>query len=101
MNELFKKQVFEIILLIPEGRVTNYGTIAKAVGFPNHSRQVGNVLKNYEKDFPAHRVCNASGRISASCQRDFVGKLKLEGIEVKEGKIQDFKKVFWNPLQEL
>ena len=101
MNELFKKQVFEIIMVIPEGRVTNYGAIAKAVGFPNHSRQVGNVLKNYNADFPAHRVCNASGRITASCQRDFVGKLKLEGVTVKNGIIQNFKKVFWNPLEEL
>ncbi|KIA85448.1 MGMT family protein [Kaistella jeonii] len=101
MNELFKKQVFEIIMMIPEGRVTNYGAIAKAVGFPNHSRQVGNVLKNYDEDFPAYRVCNSSGRITASCQRDFVGKLKLEGVEVKDGKIQNFKKIFWNPLEEL
>lgn len=87
--------------MIPEGRVTNYGAIAKAVGFPNHSRQVGNVLKNYDEDFPAYRVCNSSGRITASCQRDFVGKLKLEGVEVKDGKIQNFKKIFWNPLEEL
>lgn len=101
MNELFKKQVFEIIMMIPKGRVTSYGAIAKAVGFPNHSRQVGNVLKNYDKDFPAHRVCNSSGRITASCQRDFVGKLKLEGVEVKDGKIQNFKNIFWNPLEEL
>ncbi|MBF8457436.1 MGMT family protein [Kaistella sp. G5-32] len=101
MNELFEKQVFEIIMMTPKGRVTSYGAIAKAVGFPNHSRQVGNVLKNYDEDFPAHWVCNSSGRITASCQRDFVGKLKLEGVEVKDGKIQNFKKIFWNPLQEL
>ena len=101
MNELFKKQVFEIIMMIPEGRVTSYGSIAKAVGFPNHARQVGNALRNYEVDFPAHRVCNASGKITASCLRDFVGKLKPEGVEVKEGKIQNFKKIFWNPLEEL
>ncbi len=101
MNDLFKKQVFEIIMLIPSGRVTNYGSIAKAVGYPNHARQVGNVLKNYDEDFPAHRVCNSSGRISVSCKRDFVGKLNLEGIEVKDGKIQNFKKVFWNPIEEL
>ena len=101
MNELFKQQVFEVINFIPSGRVTSYGAIAKAVGYPNHSRQVGNVLKNYEESFPAHRVCNASGKITASCLRDFVGKLKLEGIEVKEEKIQNFKKIFWNPLEEL
>ncbi|QOW11382.1 cysteine methyltransferase [Kaistella flava (ex Peng et al. 2021)] len=101
MNELFKKQVFEIIMMIPKGRVTSYGAIAKAVGYPNHARHVGNALRNYDEDFPAHRVCNASGKITATCVRDFVGKLKSEGVEVKDGKIQNFKKVFWNPLEEL
>ena len=88
-------------MLIPEGRVTSYGAIAKAVGYPNHARHVGSALRNYDEDFPAHRVCNASGKITASCVRDFVGKLKIEGVEVKEGKIQNFKEVFWNPLEEL
>jgi len=101
MNDLFNKQVFEIINLIPKGRVTSYGAIAKAVGYPNHARHVGNALRNYDDDFPAHRVCNASGRITASCKRDFIGKLKAENIEVKEGKIQNFRKVFWNPLEEI
>lgn len=101
MNELFKQQVWEIINLIPKGRVTSYGAIAKAVGYPNHARHVGHSLRNYDEDFPAHRVCNASGRITASCVRDFVGKLGGEGVEVKDGKIQDFKNIFWNPLEEL
>ncbi|WP_313502741.1 MGMT family protein [Kaistella carnis] len=51
MNELFKKQVFEIIMMIPEGRVTSYGAIAKAVGYTNHARHVGNALRNYEEIF--------------------------------------------------
>ena len=33
--------------------------------FSNHSRHVGNVLRNYDEDFPAHRVCSACGIISA------------------------------------
>ncbi len=101
MNELFKQQVYEIIRLIPTGRVTSYGAIAKAVGYPNHSRHVGNALRNYDEDFPAHRVCNSSGRITASCLRDFVGKLSKEGVEVKDNKIQNFKNIFWNPIEEL
>ncbi len=101
MNPLFKEQVYEIIKLIPKGRVTSYGAIAKAVGFPNHSRQVGNVLRNYEEDFPAHRVCNSSGFITASCLAEFKIKLEKEGIKVIENKIQNFKNIFWNPLEEL
>lgn len=92
MNELFKKQVFEIIMMIPEGRVTSYGAIAKAVGYPNHARHIGNALRNYEEDFPAHRVCNSSGRITASCQRDFVGKLKIRRYRSERRKNSEFQK---------
>ena len=101
MNDLFKKQVFEIIRLIPEGRVTSYGAIAKAVGYPKHARHVGNALRNYDDDFPAHRVCNSSGRITASCLEEFTKKLNVEGVKVEADKILDFKDIFWNPLEEL
>ncbi|TXF77366.1 MGMT family protein [Chryseobacterium sp.] len=101
MDEMFRKQVFEIIMMIPEGRVTSYGAIAKAVGYPNHARHVGNALRNYEVNFPAHRVCNSSGHITASCLDEFTEKLGKEGIKVKGNSIQDFRKIFWNPLEEL
>lgn len=101
MNDLFKKQVFEIIRLIPEGRVTSYGAIAKAVGYPKHARHVGNALRNYDDDFPAHRVCNSSGRITASCLEEFTKKLNAEGVKVEADKILDFKNIFWSPLEEL
>lgn len=101
MDPQFKKQVYDIIRLIPPGRVTSYGAIARAVGYPQHSRHVGNALRDYGEDFPAHRVCNATGHITASCKRDFVGKLGSEGVRVRDGKIQNFKIIFWDPLTEL
>ncbi len=101
MNQQFKDQVFEIINLIPKGRVTTYGAIAKAVGYPNHSRHVGNALRNYDANFPAHRVCGACGYITASCLDEFAAKLKKEGVDVKGTKIQDFKTVFWDPTIEI
>ncbi len=101
MNEVFKSQVWEISKLIPEGRVSTYGSIAKAVGFPNHSRHVGKAMGGCLEDVPAHRVCNSSGCITASCLEEFTAKLKREGIELKGNKIQNFKTLFWNPLDEL
>lgn len=101
MDKSFKENVYEIIRLIPEGRVTSYGAIAKAVGYPNHSRHVGNALRYYDEDFPAHRVCNSSGKITASCLNSFIEKLKKEGVEVKGNKIMNFENIFWDPLEEL
>ncbi|AQX86141.1 MGMT family protein [Elizabethkingia sp. HX WHF] len=102
MDQQFKDQVFEIIRMIPKGRVTSYGAIAKAVGYPNHSRHVGNALRHYDADFPAHRVCNSSGVITAEdCIPDFTKKLAKEGVAVKGNKIQNFRKIFWDPLNEI
>lgn len=102
MNALFRKQVFELIDLIPEGRVTTYGALAKAIGYPNHARHVGNALTNYGDDFPAHRVCGAGGKITAeSCLEKFTIKLNREGVAVTGNRISNFSNVFWDPLEEL
>ena len=91
MNNLFKQQVWEITKLIPKGRVSSYGAIAKAVGFPNHSRQVGKAMGGCPKDVPAHRVISSSGVLSVP---EFQKKLEAEGIEVVNFRIKNFKKKY-------
>lgn len=98
MNEIFKQQVWEITKLVPKGRITSYGAIAKAVGFPNHSRHVGKAMGGCPKDVPAHRVISSSGTLSVL---EFQERLETEGIEVENFRIKNFKKLFWNPLEEL
>ena len=98
MNELFKQQVWEITKLIPKGRVSSYGAIAKAVGFPNHSRHVGKAMGGCPKNVPAHRVISSSGILSVP---EFQERLEAEGIEVENLRIRNFRKLFWNPLEEL
>lgn len=99
MNDLFKKQVYEITKLIPVGRVSTYGAIARAIGYPNHSRHVGNAMGGCPSDVPAHRVISSSGMLSVPSFRE---KLEKENVVVLEnGKIKDFKILFWNPLDEL
>ena len=98
MNDVFQKQVWEITKLIPKGRVSSYGAIAKAVGFPNHSRHVGKAMGGCPKDVPAHRVISSSGKLSVP---EFQKRLEAEGIVVENLRIKNFKKLFWNPLEEL
>ena len=98
MNALFKQQVWEITKLIPKGRVSSYGAIAKAVGFPNHSRHVGKAMGGCPEDVPAYRVISSSGTLSVL---EFQERLEVEGIEVENLRIKNFKKLFWNPLEEL
>ena len=99
MDDLFKQQVYEITRLIPKGRVSTYGAVAKAVGYPNHSRHVGNAMGGCPADVPAHRVISSSGKLSVPSFRE---RLEKENVVVQENwKIKDFKTLFWDPLKEL
>lgn len=99
MEDLFKQQVYEITRLIPTGRVTTYGSIAKAVGYPNHSRHVGKAMGGCPKDVPAHRVVGACGKLSVP---EFRERLEQEKIIVQDNwTIKDFKQLYWDPMAEL
>jgi methylated-DNA-protein-cysteine methyltransferase-like protein len=102
-NDNFFERVYEIVRQIPEGKVTSYGAIAKALGAARSARMVGwamNASHNLE-DVPAHRVVNRIGMLSG--KHHFEGTnlmqqlLENEGIKVVENQIIDFEKHFWEP----
>ncbi len=100
-NENFFERVYAVARQIPFGRVTSYGSIARALGTGRSARMVGwamNASHNMP-DVPAHRVVNRVGLLTG--KHHFEGTnlmqqlLESEGIEVVENQIQDFKTVFW------
>ena len=104
----FFQAVFEIVRHIPEGRATNYGSIAKALSTPRSSRMVGwamNAAGSQKEYVPAHRVVNRIGLLTGKAHFNPPEKmqqlLEKEGIQVKEDKIVNFKEVFWDPNVEL
>ncbi|MDR6733634.1 MGMT family protein [Sphingobacterium sp. 2149] len=98
MEERFKKQIYEVAKLIPQGRVTTYGAIAKALGYPNHSRHVGKAMGGCPADVPAHRVISSGGFLAVP---GFQERLEAEGLVVKNFRVKDFKQLFWDPMKEL
>lgn len=107
-KETFIQAVYDIVIRIPQGRATSYGMIAKAVGFPNHSRLVGKVMKESGSSaikLPAHRVVNSSGKLSGKeyfgDTREMQQLLEAEGITVENNQIKNWKKVLWDPLKEI
>ncbi|WP_294210414.1 MGMT family protein [uncultured Chryseobacterium sp.] len=98
MDDIFKKQVYELVRMIPKGRLSTYGAIARAVGYPNHSRHVGKAMGGCPEDVPAHRVVSASGILSVP---EFQPRLEAEGITVQNLRIKNFKTLFWDPLKEI
>ena len=108
MEASFYEQVFEVARLIPKGRVSSYGAIAKALGAGGSARMVGYAMSNAgiaHPKVPAHRVVNSSGLLTGkfhfSPPELMQQLLEQEGIKVEKDKVKDFKKVFWDPLIEL
>ena len=106
-NNNFFAQVYDVVRLIPYGRVTSYGAIAKCLGSPQSSRMVGWALNSCHNfsDVPAHRVLNRNGLLTGKVH--FGGAnvmqqlLESEGITVEDDRVVDFKKLFWDPSVEL
>lgn len=102
----FFEKVYEVARLIPFGRVTSYGAIAKYLGAARSARMVGYAMNSsHGKDVPAHRVVNRKGLLTG--KHHFEGTnlmqqlLESEGITVKDNQIQGFENLFWDPSENL
>jgi methylated-DNA-protein-cysteine methyltransferase-like protein len=109
MEELsFYEKVYEVVRLVPHGRVTSYGAIAKYLGATRSSRLVGwamNISHNVLPKVPAHRVVNRLGLLSGKAHFEDPGAMEraltAEGITIVGDQIQQFDQVFWDPDKEL
>jgi methylated-DNA-protein-cysteine methyltransferase related protein len=105
-QENFFEKVYEVAQLIPYGRVTSYGAIAKYLGAARSARMVGWAMNAAgERDVPAHRVVNRMGLLTG--KHHFEGAnlmqqlLESEGVKIEDNKIVNFEKYFWDPAIEL
>lgn len=101
----FFNDVYDVVRLVPKGRVTSYGAIANFLGVKSSARMVGWAMFGCPKKIPAHRVVNSAGLLTGKHHFDtphtMEARLKKEGIEVIGDKIQNFRSVFWDPAKEL
>src|SRR5271166_6387691 len=67
---------------IPRGRVSTYGAIAKAAGYPRCARHVGRVLKQID-GLPWQRVLGSGGRISLRGEMAMEQRFLLEAEGVR------------------
>lgn len=99
--------VYQVVRLIPRGRVTNFGSIAHYLGLKSGARMVGYAMNSAHTmdDVPAHRVVNSQGLLTGkmhfATHTRMQELLESEGVEVVNDKVQNFEKVFWNPDIEL
>src|SRR4030042_5846382 len=100
--------VYEVTKLIPYGRITSYGAIARYLGSGRSARLVGwalNASHTRSEFIPAHRVVNRNGLLTG--KRHFGNSttmqqlLENEGIIIEDDQILNFSKKFWDPSAEL
>jgi methylated-DNA-protein-cysteine methyltransferase-like protein len=80
----------EMIFSIPPGRVSTYGRVAAAAGYPRYHRAVARLLRTDPPDqLPWHRVLGAGGEIKlrGAAAHEQRARLKLEGVKFKGGRV--------------
>ena len=107
-NKDFFDAVYQLVRLIPKGRVTSYGAIARSLGVASGARMVGWAMNNahHQAEYvPAHRVVNRKGVLTGkhhfSDAESMQKLLEEEGVEVLHDQVVEFEKRFWDPLKEL
>lgn len=107
-TESFFDDVYEVARHIPKGRVTSYGAIAKYLGTAGSSRMVGWAMNGSHRQtpaVPAQRVVNRNGLLTGKHHfgsPDLMRQLlESEGVKVEDDQVVDFKKLFWDPSEEL
>lgn len=104
----FFQQVYQVVRLIPKGKVTSYGAIAKYLGSAKSSRLVGYAMNNSHVQIPpvpAHRVVNRNGVLTGkhffASANEMQTLLENEGIVVANDAIINFQDCFWDPSLSL
>jgi methylated-DNA-protein-cysteine methyltransferase-like protein len=112
----FYEQVYQVVALIPKGKVTSYGAIAAYLGAKSSSRLVGyamndvnkyklNDVNKYKLEVPAHRVVNRNGLLTGKFHFEtpnaMQNALENEGLTIIEDQIQNFKQNYWDPNLEV
>lgn len=103
----FFGDVYEVVKLIPKGRVTSYGAIGAYLGTRGSARMVGWAMNAAHSlaDVPAQRVVNSKGLLTGKHHFGHPDRmqnlLEQEGIKIVNDKVQNFDEVFWDPTEAL
>ena len=106
-NDFFSR-VYDVTCLIPYGKITSYGAIARYLGTGRSARMVGwalNASHTRPEFIPAHRVVNSKGLLTGKHHfgnsTTMQQLLENEGIIIENNSILNFSERFWDPLKEL
>ena len=84
------EQLRRAISKIPKGRVSTYGDVARAAGYPGAARQVAWALHNAKGGIPWHRVLGAGGNIRLPGEAGLEQRMRLqsEGVTFRGSRVE-------------
>src|SRR5579864_4733540 len=98
-------RVFALVKACPAGRVTTYGWIGKALGYPRGARMIGWIMNEAAEGVPAQRVINSKGELSGNWAFSQPGGMRKlleeEGIVFSADGRVDLKRYGWDPSRDL
>lgn len=98
-------RVFTLVKACPVGKVTTYGWLAKAVGYPRGARMIGWFMHESPEGVPAQRVINSKGELSGSWAFGSPERMRQlleeEGIIFSDQGRVDLKRYGWDPSHDL
>ncbi|MGD0733312.1 MAG: MGMT family protein [Terracidiphilus sp.] len=88
MLETKRARVVRCIRALPAGKVSSYGAIAKAAGWPGAARQVVRVLQKVQ-GLPWHRVLGSGGAIKLAGENGAEQRfrLRMEGVKFRGARV--------------
>jgi len=108
IEESFFNRVYDVVRLVPHGRVTSYGAIARYLGTGRSARMVGwamNSSHTCDEYVPAHRVVNRNGLLTGKFHfgnsTTMQQLLENEGAVIENDRIINFREIYWDPATEL
>jgi len=103
----FFNDVYDVVRLVPRGRVTTYGAIAKYLGAAKSSRMVGYAMNAAHAlpDVPVQRVVNRNGLLTGKFHFATPTRMQelllQDGVRVVNDEVINFEELFWDPSVEL
>jgi methylated-DNA-protein-cysteine methyltransferase-like protein len=98
-------QLFALVEACPTGRVTTYGWLSKALGYPRGARMIGWMMHTTPDEVPAHRVVNSKGELTGSKAFGQIGRMRKlledEGIIFSANGTVSLPRYGWDPLHDL
>lgn len=98
-------QLFALVEACPAGRVTTYGWLGKALGYPRGARMIGWMMRATPDEVPAHRVINSKGELTGSKAFGQIGRMRKlledEGIIFSANGTVNLTRYGWDPTRDL